>query len=211
MWLLSLSLSSYIYFGMSGQSHYHVAASWTATRWQETHVHGTVITLEFRSLPSHSRRHKYTDLWEHLSSSTKFECENSVLLCYLICRWNQVWMKVIQQHNILLWKYCTLPSSAAATIVDTLIPIQLHFIMIIFQCNIWRWSNAKCKELKYAWIIKFTYLYVIFYWPKLNAHYLQANHFLTITLNTFWHLSTPFSGSFLFLFFFFSTSKWHKY
>jgi hypothetical protein len=64
----------YVYIGVSVQSHSHMAASWAATRWQETQVHRTVITLEFHSAPSHGRRHKYIDLWEHLSSTTKFEC-----------------------------------------------------------------------------------------------------------------------------------------
>ena len=134
IWPLSLSLSSYISIGMSVQSHSHVAASRTATRWQETLVHGTMITLEFHSLPSHGRRLKYTDLWERLSSTTKFECENTVLLCYLICQWNQVWTKVIQQRDISLWKYCMLPSSATATIIDTLIP-NLIFVWLCIISN----------------------------------------------------------------------------
>ena len=96
IWLLSLSLSSYIciYWCVSPVTlpcgsfvGCHQVAGDTSTQdcdntrvpfstitWQETQIHRTVITLEFHSAPSHGRRHKYIDLWEHLSSTTKFEC-----------------------------------------------------------------------------------------------------------------------------------------
>ena len=56
----------------------HSSHTATVQLQQEIQVHSTVVTLDFHSLPAHGRRHKYTDLWEHLSSTTKFECE---ILC----------------------------------------------------------------------------------------------------------------------------------
>ena len=87
------------------QSDENVTGPFTSIIWQETQIHRLMRTCEFN--------HKIW-MWKYCAF---------MLLCYLICQWNQVWTKVIELHNISVWKLCKFPCCATATIINAMIAI----------------------------------------------------------------------------------------
>lgn len=84
---------------------------------------GHTPTLQFHGPPPGGRRRKCTELRERLSSTTKFECEyTAVLCCYAIGSVDGITYE--QQHNISMLQYFKFPCPARATIINYLIAIQ---------------------------------------------------------------------------------------
>jgi hypothetical protein len=154
IWLLSLWLSSYTYFSMSVQSHSHIAASWdtstqdydntgvpfTAITWQETQKHRLMRMFE---LNNKIRIWKYCAVMLLVLSMESSVNEGNTTAQHFIVKILYVAKLCDSNCN----RYCMLPSSVTVTIIDTLISVQLHFSVVIFQCG--ACGSIVIKALRY--------------------------------------------------------------
>jgi hypothetical protein len=90
------------------QSYENVRGPFDAITWWEMQIHRFMKTFEFNYR---------IRMWK---------CCILTMLCYMNCRWNQVWT----MQNISVWKYCRFSRAATETIINVLISIQQNVIVI---------------------------------------------------------------------------------
>ena len=96
-------------------SYENVRGTFTIIIWRETQIHRFMRTFQFN--------HRIW-MWKYCFI---------MMLCYMNCRWNQVWTKVKHVQNISVWKYWKFSCSAAEPIINATISIQLNLNVIILK------------------------------------------------------------------------------
>lgn len=109
----------------SFMEHHKVAGD--ANTQSYANVRGTFMTIIWRE----TQIHRFMRMFEFNNRIWMWKCCGLMMLRYLNCRWNEVWMKVTQVQNISVWKYCKFSRSATETIINALISIQLNLNVII--------------------------------------------------------------------------------